>query len=102
MKNFFTAFCVTATIVFSIIAVFFSTQKETNISTDNMTKHTVQYKISDHSGKLAVFKNNSDIPIKIYNIYLENLPATDRKEIIKGITCEDDAELQRLIEDYTS
>ena len=56
----------------------------------------------DYNGKLAVFKNNSDMPVRIFNVYLDNLPESDKADLKKGITCKDDAELKRLIEDYTS
>ena len=102
MKKFFTAFCVTLTILFALIAVVFTTKKDNNINTENSTKFSSEYKIAEHLGKLAIYKINSDIPVKVYNIYLENLPASDRAEIKNGITCKDDTELRRLIEDYTS
>lgn len=102
MKNFFTSFCVTLAITFSVVAVYFSADTKNNISDENPTKYSAEYKIAEHSGKLAIYKNDSAVPVKIYNIYLENLPESDRQEIKKGITCKDDAELRRLIEDYTS
>ena len=49
------------------------------------------YVLKEYKGKLAVFKENSDI-----------LPESDRELLKNGITAKSDSELKKLIADYTS
>ena len=102
MKRFFISFCLSAAVLFSVVTILSSANSNKNLISENETYFSSKYIISDHNGKLAVYKNDSDIPVKIYNVFLENLPSSDQEEIKKGITCKDDAELRQLIEDYTS
>ncbi|MBQ6708495.1 MAG: hypothetical protein IJM97_06065 [Clostridia bacterium] len=98
MNRFLTSFFFTLLLVFSIITLS-SEYKTAEKSVKNVSE---SYSLMDYNGKLAVFKNNSDMPVRIFNVYLDNLPESDKADLKKGITCKDDAELKRLIEDYTS
>ena len=60
------------------------------------------YTLSEYKGKIAVFRNQENIPIDIYDVYVSTLPQHDRTLLEKGIHIETPEELQRLIEDYTS
>lgn len=98
MNRFLTSFFFTLLLVFSIITLS-SEYKTAEKSVKNISE---SYSLMDYNGKLAVFKNNSDMPVRIFNVYLDNLPESDKADLKKGIICTDDAELKRLIEDYTS
>ena len=98
MNRILTSFFFTLLLVFSIITLS-SEYKTAEKSVKNVSE---SYSLMDYNGKLAVFKNNSDMPVRIFNVYLDNLPESDKADLKKGITCKDDAELKRLIEDYTS
>lgn len=59
------------------------------------------YVLSEYQGKIAVFKNNDNIPINVFDTYISTLPLHDRTLIKEGIQVKTKEELQRLIEDYT-
>ncbi len=60
------------------------------------------YTMAEYKGKIAVFKNNENVPIDIYDVYVSTLPQHDRILLEKGIKIETPEELQSIIEDYTS
>lgn len=60
------------------------------------------YTVTEYQGKIAVFKNSETIPIDVYDSYVAVLPQHDREMLKNGIRTESTAELQKIIEDYTS
>lgn len=102
--------------VFMFIAVFSVTYisvdvinknifKELEASTtviENENEQQYRYRVSVFNGKLAVFENNSKIPYKVYDTYIDTLPYEDRTAVEKGIFTDSSAELMKIIEDYTS
>lgn len=60
------------------------------------------YVLKEYKGKLAVFKENSDIPLEVFDIFTSALPESDRELLKNGITAKSDSELKKLIADYTS
>ena len=90
--------------VFSFVLLFIM------IYTDNSravpeNPDTVQndyYTVTEYEGKIAVFKNEDNIPFEIYDSFTAVLPETDRELLKKGIIANSTEELQRIIEDYTS
>ena len=42
------------------------------------------------------------MPVEIYDVYLEMLPAEEQQKVIDGIPAQTDEEIQKIIEDYTS
>lgn len=63
---------------------------------------TEYYILSEYQGKIAVFRNDDNIPINVFDTYLSTLPQHDRQLIKEGIKANTTDELQQLIEDYTS
>ena len=61
-----------------------------------------QYTVKDYNGKIAVFENDSNYPQNVYDSYTSVLPETDQKRLREGIIVSNTADLQRIIEDYTS
>lgn len=53
-------------------------------------------------GKLALFVGESPYPNVVYDVMVRTLPEADRIRLAEGIPVADEAELARLLEDYTS
>ena len=60
------------------------------------------YTIREYDGKIAVFINQDTAPHTVYDAYVSVLPEPDREKLKKGITVDNTADLQKIIEDYTS
>ena len=62
-----------------------------------------QYTVKEYKDKIAVFKFGSDTPDRIIeDIYVRDLPTHDQDLLESGINASDDAELNRILEDYDS
>lgn len=61
-----------------------------------------QYTFSQYQGKLALYQRGFAMPVEIFDVYLDSFPEAERKLITAGISAETDAEIQKIIEDYTS
>lgn len=64
--------------------------------------HDTQYTIKDYNGRIAVFENDNSYPQSVYDSYTSVLPETDQRRLQEGIVVNNTADLQRIIEDYTS
>lgn len=61
-----------------------------------------QYVLKDYENRLAVFNWETEKLIKVYDeVLINTLPEPDQEALKKGISVKNDAELQKLIEDYT-
>ena len=60
------------------------------------------YVLRSYEGRLAIFREGSDTPEMIFDVYTRLLPQADRERLEAGITAPDYETLTRLIEDYTS
>lgn len=60
------------------------------------------YIVKEYNGKIAVYNENMDKPIKTTDSSVDSLPEIDRALIQKGIKVEDKTELRKLLEDYCS
>lgn len=69
--------------------------------TESITEEK-HYILKDFDGRLALFSNESGVPIEIYNIFTDSLPEEDKSEIKTGIKAKNEEELQKLIEAYLS
>lgn len=58
--------------------------------------------LREHNGRLAIFKEGTDTPELIFDVYTRLLPSTDRTLLQQGIYAADYEELTRLVEDYIS
>ncbi len=72
--------------------------------TENLVIHenesTTLYTLKDYNGQIALFINNNAIPAETYNIFTNSLPESDKKNLEKGITANNEKELIILLEDY--
>ena len=60
------------------------------------------YLLQSYNGRLAIFREGSDTPEMIFDVYTRLLPQADRERLEQGITAPDYETLTRLIEDYIS
>ena len=60
------------------------------------------YLLRSYNGRLAVFREGSDAPEMIFDVYTRLLPQSDRERLEEGISAPDYETLTRLIEDYIS
>ena len=66
------------------------------------TQSPAGYVLRGYEGRLAIFREGSDTPEMIFDVYTRLLPQADRERLEAGITAPDYETLTRLIEDYTS
>lgn len=55
-----------------------------------------------HNGYVALWENDSRTPSAVFSVPAENLPPEDQRALAGGIRIEDNAALQRMLEDYLS
>lgn len=60
------------------------------------------YRLREYQGKLAVFLVGESDPQQIIDLDIRLLPPYDQGQLRTGIPAQGEAELARLIEDYTS
>lgn len=72
-------------------------------------KHTILYTIvimgwllGVHKGYIALWKDGSTEPERVFPYRASLLPDSDRRQLEKGIPFEDIAELTKRLEDYLS
>lgn len=75
--------------------------KDHLFKSDNPTT-SISYIIGEYDGKVAVFKENEDSPVEIFNSYTNMLPLEDAQALKNGIKVHSEDELNRIIEDYIS
>lgn len=73
-----------------------------NTVPQNTQTHIPKYTLSVYQGKLALFARGYAMPVEIYDVYLDSLPKAEQEKIKNGISAENDTEIQKIIEDYTS
>ena len=77
-------------------------EEKTKIQITTTTKCETKYTLKEFNGMLAVFENNSSKPREVYNISIKSFPEEDVIKLQKGITVNNEDELNKLLEDYTS
>lgn len=60
-----------------------------------------KYTVREYEGQVAVFSEDSELPVKVFDTSVSALPQCDRELLELGITVETPEELQKLIEDFT-
>lgn len=95
--------------IFSLVCVLFLATLFVNLNNDikiyeneEKAKQQVTYTIKEYEGKIAVFKNSDKKPYTVYEAYTSLLPEQDRQRLQNGIKVDNTADLQKIIEDYTS
>ena len=95
--------------IFSLICVIFIGTLFVNLNNDvesyeneKSQKQQEIYTIKEYDGKIAVYKNDENKPMEVYESYVSLLPEADRQKLQNGITVDNTTELQKIIEDYTS
>lgn len=60
------------------------------------------YLLRDYEGRLAIFREESNTPEMIFDVYTRLLPQADQERLTEDISAPDYETLTRLIEDYIS
>lgn len=102
-RNIFKAVFFVISIV-ALVSLFISANRERGAkpSENENPSNAVYYTVAEYQGKVAVFKNSDKIPFEIFESYVESFPEHDRERLRDGIKTSSEAELQKIIEDYTS
>ena len=59
------------------------------------------YTVREYEGQIAIFSDDGEMPVKVFDTSVSTLPKSDRELLELGITVENPEELQRIIEDLT-
>ena len=62
----------------------------------------VSMTLGTYQGHLALFLGDGRYPNEIYDVLLRSLPPEDQKRLSDGLSVSSEAELRRLLEDFTS
>lgn len=95
-------FASVSVLFFVILCFSYMESKENKIKENPYISPVEYYKVAEYQGKIAVFKNEENIPIEVYESYISVLPQHDRELLKDGIKVTSTEELQKVIEDYTS
>lgn len=68
----------------------------------NEIKSDISYIVGEYQGNVAIFEENNTSPFRITNVSINDLPASDRELLQKGIHALGQEELNSIIEDYCS
>lgn len=61
----------------------------------------IAYTVKEYNGKIAVFKRGNKEPERVIeDIFVRDLPTYDRELLTDGINARDEAEVNRILEDY--
>ncbi|MBO5066191.1 MAG: hypothetical protein J6D06_08775 [Clostridia bacterium] len=78
------------------------TIKRTATTPTSITSETqMNYVLKDYNGRIALFYENQEKPLQIYNVFTDSLPYNDAKLLEKGITVKSN-ELNDVLSDYIS
>lgn len=90
-------------VVVTAVGVFSLSAGETKDTVQQNTKVSVpKYTFTVYQNKLALYERGFAMPVEIFDVYLDTLPKEEQKKIKAGICADSDAEIQKIIEDYTS
>lgn len=85
-----------------LMCIYLPTKSINKRSVEN-TSYTVSncYTLREYEGQIAIFSDDSEMPVKVFDTAVSALPKSDREQLKLGITVETPEELQKLIEDFT-
>ena len=90
-------------IVVTAVGLFSLSAGETKDTVRPNSKVAVpKYTFTVYQDKLALYERGYAMPVEIFDVYLDTLPKEEQEKIKAGICAESDAEIQKIIEDYTS
>lgn len=97
-----TASCVLAASIVWMMILSNNRPMETDLTVSDVSRpETVVYTVKDYQGKVAVFKNRGELQ-EVFDTEVSGLPEMDQQSLRDGIEVYSQAELDRLIEDFTS
>lgn len=93
--------CLGLTVVLLICLFLPKTKAESNDRATKTNSEITGYTVKEYEGQIAVFTDDSDLPVKIYDTSVSSLPECDRELLQLGIPAATPEELQKIIEDFT-
>ena len=87
-------------ILLSIIIIIAIVFVVLSISKSQGSVEKTYYTLKPYNDSAAIFKNDSNAPIELLNINLNNIPYLEREEIENGIVSDNLEYLMKLAEDY--
>ena len=85
-----------------VINIYIKSSIKDYLSKNDTSTTSISYIIGEYDGKVAIFKENDDSPVEIFNSYTNMLPLEDAQALKNGIKVHSEDELNRIIEDYIS
>lgn len=97
---------VSALLLFGTILIFTTfnnnqMKQKTDTKMNLSTETEVNYILKDYNGRIALFNENKEKPLKIYDVFTDSLPETDIELIRNGIYVSA-SELNNVLSDYLS
>ena len=81
------------------VPVYAESETEVDSETDK-TEPSVTYTVKEHEGRVGIYENGE--LTYLLDVYTKTLPKSDRDLLKEGIMAYSEAELQKIIEDYTA
>ena len=88
-----------ASLIFS--AVTLNNAKATSKNVKSSETQEKIYILKDYNGRIALFEEGKSIPLEVYDIFTKSLPEADSEIIKDGLTV-NQADIQKLLEEYLS
>lgn len=101
MKLFYRLFLLLAIFAFLCSAIFFAGVLFERTESTQPKESTQGFLLAESEGKVAVFRSGETEPLCVLEVYVSELPESDRRLLQSGIAVSNENELYALIEDYT-
>lgn len=77
-------------------------EKLSQTLSEQQSLNTKEYVVKNYNGYVAVFKENSNLPVIKTDTPVNSLPYDDQEKLKKGISVKGDISLRKCLEDYCS
>ncbi len=101
-KQFITAISVIIAIIAIVAIIIYEKKPQNDANKVAATTEHITYVLKDYKGRIAIYENDSESPVTVYEVNTNSLPEEDAKRIRTGIKADNSAELHNLIEAYLS
>lgn len=72
------------------------------VTATRSSSSAVLYIMRSYQGKVAVFEPGKSEPSRVLDVYVETLPKDEQDKLAAGIDIESQAQLESMIDNYTS
>ena len=96
-------FVVSCIIILFILNISLNNSPKNNATSPDLElKSNLTYVVKEYNGNVAVFVSGKDLPFRITDVSLDELPSGDQKLLKTGIIVSTQEELNSILEDYCS